>query len=219
MAWIRPGRERVLPWAVAISFAVHLAALAGMHLPAWLPLAAEPTTLTVQLLPGTAPAALPPPRPRLPPPAQVPLPRSPAASALAVAAPVSPAPPVPPVKETAAAEAPPSAPPAPPPVPASSAAALAVGSPPRFDAVYLNNPRPAYPALSRRLGEQGRVLLRVLVSGEGRAREVQVKEGSGFVRLDQAARAAVAGWRFVPARQGGDPVEAWVLVPISFSLD
>jgi protein TonB len=89
---------------------------------------------------------------------------------------------------------------------------------PRFDADYLDNPAPAYPALSRRMGEQGRVLLRVYVHADGSAGQVEVRESSGFERLDRAARETVARWRFVPARQGERPVAAWVLVPISFSL-
>jgi protein TonB len=89
---------------------------------------------------------------------------------------------------------------------------------PRFDADYLDNPAPAYPALSRRMGEQGRVLLRVYVHADGSAGQLEIGESSGFERLDRAAREAVARRRFVPARQGERPVAAWVLVPISFSL-
>ncbi len=89
---------------------------------------------------------------------------------------------------------------------------------PRFDADYLDNPAPAYPPMSRRMGEQGRVVLRVYVHADGSAGQVEIRESSGFERLDRAAREAVARWRFVPARQGERPVAAWVLVPISFSL-
>ncbi|NTV10441.1 MAG: energy transducer TonB [Zoogloea sp.] len=92
-------------------------------------------------------------------------------------------------------------------------------SPPRFDAAYLDNPPPAYPASARRNGEEGRVLLRVHVTTGGRADEIQVQSGSGSESLDQAARAAVRRWRFEPARQGGQAVVAWVLVPIVFKLD
>lgn len=91
-------------------------------------------------------------------------------------------------------------------------------SAPRFDAAYLNNPAPAYPALSRRLSEEGRVLLRVYVGPDGRAREVHLQASSGYARLDHAAQDAVARWQFVPARRGAESVGAWVLVPISFSL-
>ena len=91
-------------------------------------------------------------------------------------------------------------------------------TPPRFDADYLDNPAPAYPGLSRRLGEHGRVLLRVLVSPEGLATQVEVRESSGYERLDKAARDTVRNWRFVPARQGTQGIAAWVQVPISFLL-
>jgi periplasmic protein TonB len=89
----------------------------------------------------------------------------------------------------------------------------------RFDAEYLSNPKPAYPTASRRLGEEGRVLLRVKVSPGGTALSVEIKQSSGFGRLDDAARAAVLRWRFVPARRGGEAIESWVSVPIVFSLE
>jgi len=101
-------------------------------------------------------------------------------------------------------------------VPAAAAPALIL---PRFDAAYLQNPPPTYPALARRLGEQGRVLLRVLVTADGTAERVELKTGSGAERLDRAALDAVKRWRFVPARQGDQAVSAWVVVPISFSLE
>lgn len=90
--------------------------------------------------------------------------------------------------------------------------------PPRFEADYLSNPAPDYPRSSRELGEQGRVVLRVLVSPQGLPLEVHLYASSRHERLDQAALAAVRAWRFVPARQGDEAVAAWVLVPVSFSL-
>jgi protein TonB len=89
----------------------------------------------------------------------------------------------------------------------------------RFDAAYLNNPKPMYPMASRRLGEEGRVVLRVLVDAQGRAEAVELERSSGFPRLDTAAREAVVQWRFVPARRGSEPVPARVLVPIVFNLE
>jgi protein TonB len=89
----------------------------------------------------------------------------------------------------------------------------------RFDADYLDNPKPVYPHASRRLGEQGKVLLRVYVSAAGLAEKVEIKLGSGFARLDQAAHDAVSRWRFVPARRGEQTMAAWVQVPITFQLD
>jgi protein TonB len=90
--------------------------------------------------------------------------------------------------------------------------------PPNFNAAYLNNPAPAYPVLSRRMGEEGRVVLRVHVSEDGRPTQVQLRTSSSHPRLDEVALDAVRRWRFVPARRGDIPVAAWVLVPISFSL-
>lgn len=183
--------------------------LLGLHAhPAAQP---APTEITVEL-PSPPP---PPPPPKLPePPRPLPLPVSqPTAKPPPQPAPVlatptpQPASPVAPAPVVAAPPRP-LAPPAPEPVTA-----------PRFDAAYLSNPRPAYPLIARRNGEEGKVLLRVLVSTEGRAQEVQVQTGSGSHALDRAAREAVQNWRFVPAKQGSQAVAAWVLVPIVFKLD
>lgn len=90
--------------------------------------------------------------------------------------------------------------------------------PPRFSADYLRNPAPQYPRISRRLGEKGRVLLKVLVSPDGRAEQVKVNQSSGFARLDAAAQDAVEKWMFVPAKLGERSIRAWVNVPIVFTL-
>lgn len=90
--------------------------------------------------------------------------------------------------------------------------------PPRVDVSYLDNPTPAYPPLSRRLGEQGRVLLRVLVDASGNVEAVEIQSSSGHRRLDEAAAAAVRQWRFLPARHGARPVIGWALVPVQFEL-
>lgn len=102
---------------------------------------------------------------------------------------------------------------------AAPTGAAAPITPARFDAAYLQNPPPPYPPLAKRMGEQGRVMLRVFVSAEGRADGIEVKASSGSPRLDQAALETVRTWRFVPARQGDKPVGAWVIVPISFNLE
>lgn len=113
----------------------------------------------------------------------------------------------------------PAAPPASPRVSAQSGGAASPGiSPPRFDAAYLSNPAPSYPALSRRLGEQGKVLLRVQVDADGAPLEVSLHQSCGAARLDEAALAAVRRWKFQPARQAGQAVPASVIVPIDFKL-
>lgn len=102
--------------------------------------------------------------------------------------------------------------------PAAPAAPAPVTAP-RFDAAYLNNPKPAYPFAARRLGEEGTVLLHVRVSADGLPVKIEVRTSSGSERLDEAARTAVAQWRFVPARQGDEVVAAWVLVPLVFKMN
>jgi protein TonB len=157
--------------------------------------------------PAPAPAppqVTPPPRPKVPVRAIEPSPVIAPAAAFAV-------PPAP----TFAAPAPAAAPP--PVVAAATAEPLLTAA--RFDAAYLANPKPAYPPASRRLGEEGRVVLRVYVGTDGLAEKVEIKNTSGFARLDAAAHDAVVRWRFVPARRGEQAVAAWVLVPIVFNLE
>lgn len=86
-------------------------------------------------------------------------------------------------------------------------------------AAYLNNPKPEYPAISRRLQETGKVLLRVHVDTSGMATQVEIRNSSGFPRLDNAAVKAVWQWRFVPAKRGETTVAAWVLIPLNFELN
>lgn len=118
------------------------------------------------------------------------------------------------------APAPSAAPPATeaPSLPAASTTPLPVTAA-RFDAAYLQNLERKYPPLSRRLGEEGKVLLRVLVSKDGRPAAVDVEKSSNFERLDEAARQAVASWRFTPAKRGDEAIEASIIVPIVFRLE
>lgn len=88
----------------------------------------------------------------------------------------------------------------------------------RFDADYLKNPNPIYPQVSRRLHEQGVVVLKVRVGADGASDAIVLHQSSGSARLDDAALAAVKRWRFVPAKRGALAVDSWVLVPIEFAL-
>ena len=101
------------------------------------------------------------------------------------------------------------------------AAARASGSGERTMAKpnYLRNPPPKYPAESRKLHEEGVVLLKVSVTAEGRAADVRLQRSSGFTRLDEAALKAVRRWEFNPARSGATPVACVVEVPVRFGLN
>lgn len=129
-------------------------------------------------------------------------PNAPMGVAEAVPAPVTEAPPTP------------AAPPAPPSPPAPPRIEL-----PSSNAGYLNNPKPTYPAISRRLGEQGKVVLRVFIDAEGSPQQIEIRQSSGYERLDQQALEAVRRWRFVPGKRNGVPEAMWNIVPINFVLE
>ncbi|MBK8766094.1 MAG: energy transducer TonB [Burkholderiaceae bacterium] len=76
-----------------------------------------------------------------------------------------------------------------------------------------------YPAVSRRLGEQGRVLLRVLVGLAGEPERIEVLQSSGYPKLDGAAREAARRSRFRPYVEDGKATPVWALIPIHFALE
>jgi len=90
---------------------------------------------------------------------------------------------------------------------------------PDYRADYLNNPRPPYPMVARRMGYNGRVILNVEVLAEGKAGQVLLHKSSGYEILDNAALQTVKTWKFSPAKRLGQPVTQWFLVPIKFSLE
>ena len=90
---------------------------------------------------------------------------------------------------------------------------------PSSDADYLHNPKPAYPPLSKRRNEQGRVVVRVLIGADGAAQKADVKVSSGFERLDKSALETALTWRYVPGKRGGVAETMWVDVPINFVLE
>ena len=76
-----------------------------------------------------------------------------------------------------------------------------------------------YPAAARRAGEEGRVLVRVLVGSDGKVVSWQVQQGSGFSRLDEAVRCIIERLVIEPGRRDGRAVAAEALLPIVFRLD
>lgn len=112
---------------------------------------------------------------------------------------------------------------APAPAPVAAAAPAAPAAPrielPSSDAAHLNNPRPPYPAVSKRMGEQGKVLLRVLIGADGVPQKVEIAQSSGFDRLDRQALDTVMRWRFVPGKRNGVPEAMWYQQPVNFVLE
>jgi protein TonB len=117
--------------------------------------------------------------------------------------------------------------PSPPPAPAVATPAPAlVAAPsapvkvelPNSKADYLHNPPPEYPPMSVRRGEQGQVLLKVLIGADGLPQKVELLNSSGFERLDKAALEAAMRWRYVPGKRGGVAEAMWYQVPMVFNL-
>jgi protein TonB len=132
------------------------------------------------------------------------------------------------VPDTAAATAAPAAAATPAPAAAAAPAAATVaaagasGPPsvqmPSSDADYLQNPQPSYPALSRRMNEQGKSVIKVLIDADGLPQKAEIARSSGFDRLDQAALTAVMRWRFLPGKRNGVAQAMWFDVPINWEL-
>ena len=88
-------------------------------------------------------------------------------------------------------------------------------TPPR----YRITTRPSYPAYARQRGHEGMVLISAEVKADGHTGKVRIKKSSGFALLDEAALNAVRTWAFEPAKKMSKPVDAFVLIPLKFSLD
>jgi periplasmic protein TonB len=118
----------------------------------------------------------------------------------------------------------PTAPPIAAPVPAAPPAPPAAPAPPRIqlpdsNADYLANRPPAYPPLSKRLGEQGKVVVRVFIGTDGNATQAEIRTSSGHDRLDQTALKTVQAWKYVPGKVNGEAKAMWFNVPLNFVLE
>lgn len=212
--------------------ALHGGVLYGLWSARVIPPPAEAVTLFVNFIspppPQPAPRVIPPPPPPPKPVKREAPPPKPPHYHLATQAPVTspreavePLPPPEPVVESPPVAAPapvqvpsPPAPPPAPPKPAGPvtlAAELAVSCPERRP--------PVYPPMSRRLGETGKVVLRVELDETGRVSTAQVASSSGSARLDAAALAAAKSWRCIPAQRDGQAVRSVATQPFNFTLE
>jgi protein TonB len=161
------------------------------------------TKLIEEVKPPDTPPPPPPPKVAPPPPPFIPLPdiqvrAAPSANAITA------------VTNTAPKEAPP-----PPPPPAPKAEPVRVAA--KIDAAKNCRP-PEYPAVSRRMEEQGRVVLDMLVDLDGRVTDSKVAQSSGHPRLDEAAREALSLCKFQPATVDGKPERTWSQISYVWKL-
>ena len=77
---------------------------------------------------------------------------------------------------------------------------------------------PEYPRTSKRLGEEGKVLVRLLINTRGLVDKATLEKSSGFNRLDEAALEAARRGRFKPYTENGMAIAAIAIVPFDFTL-
>ena len=83
---------------------------------------------------------------------------------------------------------------------------------------YIKAPQLVYPNMSRRLGESGTVVLRILINEKGLPEQILVHKSTGYSNLDEAGRQAAMRALFKPMIENGKPVPVYVLVPLTFQL-
>jgi protein TonB len=82
----------------------------------------------------------------------------------------------------------------------------------------INNRKPYYPQVARRRGMQGNVLLQVSVGIHGEVLDVVIKQSSGYLLLDEAAKETIKEWQFQPAQRDGKLEIGRIEIPIRFNL-
>ena len=191
--------------------------------------------ISLQAPPKLAPAPAPAPAPLPSRPQRQQLARPTALPVVAVAAPVPQTPPAPtaflvpepaqtqttptdpePVAVLAAPARAPAPAPTPAPTPATAPAPKTVAAAALRYAVL---PPVELPLASRRLGESGTVLLRVVFDTQGRVKQASVHRSSGFARLDEQALAAMRQARITPFLDNGIAIEVSALAPLDYALD
>lgn len=82
-----------------------------------------------------------------------------------------------------------------------------------------NCAKPEYPPASLRAQETGLVVLQFLIGVDGSAIESKIEKSSGFRRLDEAARHALALCRFKPGTEDGKPVQSWARIEYQWKIE
>lgn len=194
IAWVL-GLHALLLWALLSGLARDVVRATHHTVEALLIADAPPA---VAPTPPPAVKTPPPPKAPTPPPTPVPTPSTASAvapSATSISAPVAPA---------AAPSAPAST------TPVRVGASVAPGA---------NCAKPSYPPASRRLEEEGTVSLRFLIGADGSVLQSEVMKSSGFVRLDEAARNALAKCQFRPGTVDGKPESSWASIQYTWRLE
>jgi protein TonB len=84
--------------------------------------------------------------------------------------------------------------------------------------VYQPDADPYYPSFSKRAGEQGEVVVRLIIDETGVVEEAVLLRSSGFARLDRAAEQIGRRYRFKPYTVNGNPARISTNLLIKFNL-
>jgi protein TonB len=84
--------------------------------------------------------------------------------------------------------------------------------------IYQPDADPYYPSFSKRAGEQGEVVVRLIIDETGIVEEVALLRSSGFARLDRAATEIGKRYRFKPYSVNGNPARISTNLLIKFNL-
>lgn len=80
--------------------------------------------------------------------------------------------------------------------------------------------RPEYPPAARRVGIEGKVVLKAVIDEEGHVVSIRVSSEPPIdVGFTETAIDAVSRWRYEPGRYGGEPVAVEITVVIEFVLN
>jgi periplasmic protein TonB len=87
------------------------------------------------------------------------------------------------------------------------------------EASYLKPMEFRYPDGARRVGQEGTVLLRILVLANGKIGQIEVAKSSGFEILDSYAKADIRFVEFIPAKtESGRTVDSWMIAPVVYKI-
>lgn len=89
---------------------------------------------------------------------------------------------------------------------------------PKINSRYMSAFQPPYPPGKQRLGEEGVVVVRVLVGPDGRVKQVERISADDHAFYAATVQQALKKWRFTPATRDGVPVEGWREMTVRFEM-
>lgn len=82
---------------------------------------------------------------------------------------------------------------------------------------FIHRELPIYPFIARKLGKEGKVVLKLALDAQGKLQRIDTVEENGFGSAD-AARSAITKSTFEPAISNSRAIPSQVLVPIRFVI-